>query len=57
MEQENELLEDKLDLANKYLAEDRAELEATGIGFTFDESGAITNYTTQMESLFAEYDA
>ena len=57
MKQENELLEDKLDLANEYLAEDRAELEATGIGFTFDESGTITNYTTQMESLFAEYDA
>ena len=57
MKQENELLEDKLDLANEYLAEDKAELEATGIGFTFDESGAITNYTTQMESLFAAYDA
>ena len=57
MKQENELLEDKLDLANEYLAEDRAELEATGIGFAFDESGTITNYTTQMESLFAEYDA
>ena len=57
MKQENELLENKLDLANEYLAEDRAELEATGIGFTFDESGAITNYTQQMESLYAEYDA
>ena len=57
MEKENELLEDKLDLANKYLTEDRADLEATGVGFTFDNDGYITNYTDIMNGLFAEYES
>lgn len=56
MKTENELLEEKLDLANEYLSEDRAALEATGAGFTFDENGTITNYTDVMTGLWSEYE-
>jgi hypothetical protein len=56
MKTENELLEEKLDLANEYLSEDRAALEATGAGFTFDKNGTITNYTDIMTGLWSEYE-
>ena len=56
MKTENDLLEEKLDLANEYLSEDRAALEATGAGFTFDENGTITNYTDIMTGLWSDYE-
>jgi hypothetical protein len=56
MKEENKLLEEKIEKANEYLAEDRADLEATGVGFIF-EDGYITNYTDVMNGLFAEYES
>jgi hypothetical protein len=56
MKTENELLEEKLDLANEYLSEDRAALETTSAGFTFDENGTITNYTDIMTGLWSDYE-
>ena len=55
MEQENKQLKTKLDLANDYLAEDKAALDAAarevGISFNIDGNGNIINYTTAMKEL------
>lgn len=62
LREENEELERKAELQKEYLKEDRAALDeaaaAAGIQFTYDpETGAITNYTEQMTSLYDQLKA
>ena len=59
IQQEIGLLKDKLKLAkDTYLVEDKQALldaaEKAGVTFTFDEAGNISNYTKEMEELYAE---
>ena len=59
LEQENDLLEERLEWSRAYLEEDQKALdeamEKAGVSFTFDpETGNITNYTEEMEKLHKE---
>ena len=59
LEQENELLEERLGWSRAYLEEDQKALDEAmkkaGVSFTFDpETGNITNYTEEMEKLHKE---
>jgi flagellar biosynthesis chaperone FliJ len=67
MKQENELLEEKANLAKDYMKEDITTLNETtstalkklgytGFTFTIDDNGEISNYTEKMDSLYATYE-
>ena len=61
MKQECKQLEEKHKLSIKYLGEDRSALEdaasEAGISFSFDANGTITNYTSEMTTLFNKREA
>lgn len=58
LQQEISLLKDKITAAKAYLAIDRQALDIAakkaGVSFVYDEAGNLTNYTKQMETLYAE---
>ena len=58
LQQEIGLLKDKIAAAKTYLAIDKQALDAAaqkaGVSFVYDEAGNLTNYTQQMEALYAE---
>ena len=58
LQQEIGLLKDKIAAAKTYLAIDKQALDTAaqkaGVSFVYDEAGNLTNYTQQMEALYAE---
>ena len=58
LQQEIGLLKDKIAAAKNYLAIDKQALDIAaqkaGVSFVYDEAGNLTNYTQQMEALYAE---
>lgn len=68
MQQQGKLLQKEIDLnkeklrqAKEYLKVDRAALDKAaaevGVNFNIDSNGLISNYTSEMEKLFAQYNA
>lgn len=56
--EQNELLQQQYDEAEEYLSQDKSDLQSAagelGVSFSFDQDGDISNYTSVMETLYAQ---